>query len=56
MTYEATSAGLKLSPTDVEWKWDELGRVHESLTLGWKLFEYLPFKRLSYKDARSHTW
>ena len=56
MSYEAISAGLKLNPTNVEWKWDELGQVHESLTFVWKLFEYLPFKRLSYKDAESHTW
>jgi hypothetical protein len=56
MSYEAVSAGLFLNVPDMEWKWNELGQVHESLTSVWKLFEYLPFKRPTYENSGSHTW
>ena len=55
MSYEAISAGLLMEPSNVEWKWEQLGEVNESLTGVWKLFEYLPFKRLTYKDSDSMT-
>ena len=58
MSYEAISAGLLTKPSNVEWKWKDLGVVNESLTGVWKLFEYLPFNRLTYKDKDpdSMTW
>jgi hypothetical protein len=55
MSYEAISAGLLMKPSNVEWKWEQFGDVNESLTGVWKLFEYLPFKRLSYRDPDSMT-
>ena len=55
MSYEAISAGLLMEPSNVEWKWEQFGDVHESLTSVWKLFEYLPFNRLSYRDSDSMT-
>ncbi|KAF8520139.1 hypothetical protein BU17DRAFT_47166, partial [Hysterangium stoloniferum] len=56
MSYEAAWAGLRLMRSDVAWKWDELGSLHESLTSVWKLLEYLPIKRLSYESGDSVTW
>ena len=56
MSYEATSAGLLMNPSEIKWKWEQFGDVNESLTGVWKLFEYLPFKRLSYRDPKSMTW
>lgn len=56
MSYEAISAGLLKKPSNVEWKWEQCGDVHESLTSVWKLFEYLPFKRLSYRNIDSMTF
>jgi hypothetical protein len=53
MSYEAISAGLLTKPSNVEWKWEQFGDVHESLTGKWKFFEYLPFKQLSYEDSDS---
>ncbi|OBZ68925.1 hypothetical protein A0H81_11001 [Grifola frondosa] len=57
MFYEAISMGLKLEPAYVEWEWDDLGDVKESLTSIWKFMEYLPIKRLSYDgiDARAEV-
>lgn len=55
MTYEATLAGLLMKLTNAEWKWDDLGDVNESLTGIWKLFERLPFERLTYEDSTSTT-
>jgi hypothetical protein len=56
MSYEAISAGLLKEPSNVEWKWKQLGDVHESLTGVWKLFEYMPLNRLSYRDPEGMTW
>jgi hypothetical protein len=56
MSFEAEWAGLKLNRSDISWKWDELGLINESLTLGWKFLEYLPIKQLSYESARGITW
>ena len=56
MSHEAVRAGLKLNRTTVDWKWDELGLLRESLTLAWKPLEYLPIKRLSYASAEGITW
>ena len=54
MSYEAISAGLLMEPSNVQWKWEQLGDVHESLTgFIWNLFEYLPFKRRTYRDSHS---
>ncbi|KAF8497306.1 hypothetical protein BU17DRAFT_59391, partial [Hysterangium stoloniferum] len=55
ISYEAVWAGLKLNRSNVAWKWDELGLKHESLTLPWKILEYLPIKQLSYESARGTT-
>ena len=56
MSHEAVWAGLRLNRSTVDWKWDELGSLRESLTLAWKAFEYLPIKRLSYESAEGITW
>ena len=53
MSYEAISAGLLMKPSNVEWRREQFGDVHESLTGVWKLFEYLPFRQLSYRDSTS---
>jgi hypothetical protein len=55
MSYETISAGLRLNASNVDWKWDQLDQVNESLTFIWRLLEYLPVKRLTYRDADSHT-
>ncbi|TDL30078.1 hypothetical protein BD410DRAFT_850420 [Rickenella mellea] len=56
MTYEAASIGLRLEATQVGWKWDDIGEVRESLTSVWRIFEWIPFKRLTYKDETSTTY
>ncbi|KAF8523846.1 hypothetical protein JB92DRAFT_2883113, partial [Gautieria morchelliformis] len=56
MSYEAISNGLQMRPTKVDWDWKNLGEVKESLTLVWQIFEWLPIKRLSYKDSSSTTY
>ncbi|KAF4604337.1 hypothetical protein EYR40_001516 [Pleurotus pulmonarius] len=56
MSYEANTAGLKTHPSRVDWKWENLSEVHESLTAVWFPMEYLPVKRLSYKSATSTVW
>ncbi|KAF7441271.1 hypothetical protein PC9H_001620 [Pleurotus ostreatus] len=56
MSYEANTAGLKTHPSRVDWKWENLSEVHESLTAVWLPMEYLPVKRLSYKSATSTVW
>lgn len=55
MSYEAISAGLSMKLSNVEWKWEQLGKVNESLKGVWKLFEFIPFKHLTYKDSVSTT-
>lgn len=56
MSYEAIQAGIRLKPYNGKWPTKELKEVHESLTTGWKLLEYLPIKRRSYKDTSDMTW
>ena len=55
MSYEAISAGLLMKLRNVKWRQEHFGDVHESLTGVWKLFEYLPFRQLSYRDSDSMT-
>ncbi|EGN94934.1 hypothetical protein SERLA73DRAFT_95550, partial [Serpula lacrymans var. lacrymans S7.3] len=58
MSYEVMSAGLnlKLHASVVEWDWEQLGTVHESLKGTWHILEWLPVKRLTYKNDHGHTW
>ncbi|KAF8531964.1 hypothetical protein JB92DRAFT_2578540, partial [Gautieria morchelliformis] len=56
MSYEAISSGLLMRPTKVDWDWKNLGEVRESLTPVWRIFEWLPFKRLSHQDSSSTTY
>ena len=56
MSFEAVSCGLRLRPTKVEWNLEHLQDVKESLTGVWHLFEWMPFKRLSYQDELSTTY
>ncbi|KIM36837.1 hypothetical protein M413DRAFT_285325 [Hebeloma cylindrosporum] len=56
MSFEAVSCGLRLRPTKVEWNLEHLHDVKESLTGVWKIFEWMPFKRLSYKDESSTNY
>jgi hypothetical protein len=58
MGNEATLAGLKLRPSRVEWKWEELENTKptESLNPVWYFFEILPFKKLSYGGAKKYNW
>ena len=56
MSFEAVSCGLRLRPTKVEWNLDHLQDVKESLTGVWHMFEWVPFKRLSYQDESSTVY
>ena len=56
MSFEAVSCGLRLRPTKVEWNLDHLQDVKESLTGVWRMFEWMPFKRLSYQDESSTVY
>ncbi|KAF8507499.1 hypothetical protein JB92DRAFT_3084052 [Gautieria morchelliformis] len=56
MSSEAISSGLQMRPTKVDWDWKNLGEVKESLTPVWRIFEWFPIKRLSYKDSSSTTY
>lgn len=58
MGNEAMVAGLKLGQSRVVWDWDKLRETWptESLSFVWRLFEILPFKRLSYVDDKRVTW
>ena len=56
MSFEAVSCGLRLRPTRVEWPWDHLQDMKESLTGVWHIFEWIPFKRLSYQDELSTVY
>jgi hypothetical protein len=53
---EAINSGALLKPKKVEWDWQNLDVVKESLTGVWSLFEWMPFKRLSYEDSTSTTY
>ncbi|KAF9064616.1 hypothetical protein BDP27DRAFT_1425619 [Rhodocollybia butyracea] len=52
MTYEALCHHLKMHPFRDEWKSIQLA---ESLKGFWKLFEVIPFRRLTYKDQNQTT-
>lgn len=56
MSFEAVSCGLRLRPTKVEWNLDRLQDVKESLTGIWHIFEWMPFKWLSYQDESSTVY
>ena len=56
MSFEAVSCGLRLRPTKVEWNLDHLQDVKESLTGVWRMFEWMPFKWLSYEDESSTVY
>ncbi|GJJ11745.1 hypothetical protein Clacol_005983 [Clathrus columnatus] len=58
MSFEAFSCGLILEPPrTIQWPWDngQKPMVTESLTLRWKLFEWIPWKRPSYSNPGSTT-
>ena len=52
MPYEAISSGLRMAPFTKSWVEPEF---KESLTGVWKALEYIPFRRLTYKDEESTT-
>ncbi|KIJ35237.1 hypothetical protein M422DRAFT_141734, partial [Sphaerobolus stellatus SS14] len=55
MSFEAVICGLKLNPSTVAWKMESLSEVKESLTGIWVLFEWIPWKRFSYNEAKGTT-
>ncbi|EDR08351.1 uncharacterized protein LACBIDRAFT_294115 [Laccaria bicolor S238N-H82] len=58
MSFEAVSSGLRLQSPRVEWPWDKLHEVQESLTYTWWICEWFPIKRLSYEgpDSTTNLW
>lgn len=56
MKDEALSEGLKVRRKHVDWRWDQLSEVQESMKFPWNLFEYVPLRRLSYMDEKDLTW
>lgn len=59
MSYEASSAGLRLATFDKEWvsRSDRLeDRVSESLTPIWWPFEVIPWRRLTYRTPGDTTF
>ena len=55
MSYEATSAGLLMNPFQDTWNLTKFAAVKQSLKGFWRVFEFLPVRRLSYQDADSLT-
>ncbi|KAL0574792.1 hypothetical protein V5O48_007165 [Marasmius crinis-equi] len=56
MVTQARNAGLHIGPSRGEWgNGAEELRINESLNGIWRVFELIPFKRLSYQDKRSTT-
>ena len=53
MTYEAMNSGLQMKPFTEKW---EEPKLNESLTGFWTFFEFIPFRRLSYKTEESTTF
>jgi hypothetical protein len=49
MSYEAIVLGLRMKDYQGQWQQPE---YKSSMTLVWKLFEYVPFKRLSYSTEK----
>lgn len=57
MRREAVEAGLKVKPTEVIWKMDDLQkRTMEPLVRGWWLLEFAPVKRVVYGTQDTHTF
>ena len=59
MVFEAGPLGLRTSQFDRDLLDEELVDIKESLTVAWRVFEYLPFKRLTYsrrEDAKKTTF
>ncbi|KAG0706277.1 hypothetical protein DFH29DRAFT_798675 [Suillus ampliporus] len=56
MRKEAIEAGLRMEPTEVIWKMDDLQkRTFESLRKTWWLLEFAPVKRVVYGTEDNHT-
>jgi hypothetical protein len=59
MENEATSAGLRLSRRESGggWDWDILraDKPHNSMSRVWSIVEWIPFKRLTFKNAEEFT-
>ena len=51
MTYEAIVFGLEVEPFEGEW--ERLEIPHNSMNLFWRVLEWMPIKRLSYKGRNS---
>ncbi|KAJ7453506.1 hypothetical protein FB451DRAFT_1050156 [Mycena latifolia] len=60
MENEATYAGLRLRTRETGggWNWDILrnDKPSDSMSRAWSVFEKVPVKRLSYKNADEFTW
>jgi hypothetical protein len=55
MAYESVSHGLQIPLSgEIAWSREKL-HLKESLTHRWKLLEYLPIKRLTYRDRDTTT-
>jgi hypothetical protein len=57
MENEAIAAGLRIIPRPFKDGWDinkiQNDEMKESLVGGWWILEYLPIKRLTYRDSES---
>lgn len=57
MRKEAVEAGLRVKPTEVVWKMDDLQkRTFESLRRSWWFLEFAPVKRVIYGTQDNHTF
>ncbi|KAG1892857.1 uncharacterized protein F5891DRAFT_963788 [Suillus fuscotomentosus] len=57
MRKEAVEAGLRMKPTEVVWKMDDLQkRTYESLRSMWWMLEFAPVKRVVYGTRDSHAF
>ncbi|KAG1791111.1 uncharacterized protein HD556DRAFT_1241159 [Suillus plorans] len=57
MRKEAVEAGLRMKPTEVVWKMDDLQkRTYESLRSMWWMLEFAPLKRVVYGTRDSHAF
>lgn len=55
MSYQATAAGLRVQPVTGNFDFNAAITVHESLAWYWWPFEVIPWKRLTYHDAKDWT-
>jgi hypothetical protein len=55
MAQEAADAGLRLQEFERELPLNQQIEFQESLTGGWRLLEYFPFKRLSFEGPKDLT-